>query len=272
MSFVPFVDFTHDSVASIPAVKGTLVALYATGSATIVATAADIAKYKNAGAGVVMIDQSEGLGMFASGQADVADVESGAATPESAAAAVAQRQAHGWQSTLYVSYNSLSALSAAILNKTGVVFGVADYSWSESEAETLMGQNPNWAYVQYGDPESNPTTLVPGTNVTLKQCNADIDVAQASWANQFLPPPPPAPDPPTYGPPAACEGAYRWVMRTDKSLADFAAFRGSTVLGLLKISALKLNAKNYAALNAYVQGPGVNAPMPDGLIVYTVNA
>jgi hypothetical protein len=270
LSFVQFVDFTHDSVASVPAVKGNLYALYATGTANIVATAADIAKYKNAGAGVVMIDQSEALGMFSEGDADVADVESGAATPATAAAAVLKRQAQGWQSTLYVSYSSLSALSAAISNKTGVIFGVADYSWSEAKAEQMLAANSNWAYVQYGDPASNPNTLVPGTKVTLAQCNADIDVAQESWAKQFLPANP-TPAPSGYGPPAACNGAWRWVMRTTHSLNDFAAYRGATVLGLLKISAEKLNAKNFAALNAYVSGPGTASPMPNGLVIYTIN-
>lgn len=33
---------------------------------------------------------------------------------------------------------------------------------------------------------------MPGTNVTLADCQADIDVAKSSWASQFLPDPKPA--------------------------------------------------------------------------------
>jgi len=196
MTFIPFADFTHDSVARIPAVKGTLVALYATGTSNIEATAADILKYRSAGAGVILIDQKPGLPLFRAGLADVGDIEYLAGTDWDAASAVAQRQTHAWQSTLYVSYNSLGALRSAIKNPAGVLYGVADYSWSQLDSQGLLNEHADWAYCQYGDPASNPNTLVPGTNVTLRACNADIDIAQQGWASQFLPKPPPPPQPP----------------------------------------------------------------------------
>lgn len=185
-------------MASIPAVKGTVVALYATGSATIEATAADIAKYKNAGAGVILIDQTASLSVFAAGLADVADIENGAGTYGAAADAVLARQAKGWQSTFYISQSSYEALIAEFSSQVDaslVLFGIANWSDSLAAAEAALTANAHWAYVQYGDPGSNPDTLVPGTNVTLKQSNADIDVAQESWLSQFLPDPPPVPNP-----------------------------------------------------------------------------
>src|SRR5258708_40270289 len=97
-SFPPFADSPHDSAPLIPAVKGTLVALYATGPSAIQETAADIAKYRHAGAGVVLIDQSPSLSVFAAGLADVADVENFAGTPQAAAKAATHRQLPGWQS------------------------------------------------------------------------------------------------------------------------------------------------------------------------------
>jgi hypothetical protein len=199
MSFIPFADFTHDSVPRIPAVKGQLVALYATGSSAIQETAADIHKYKAAGAGIILIDQSPSLSVFKAGLADIADVENFAGTAAAAAAAVLARQAHGWQSTIYLSFSELTAVQAAMgaaIDRSKVLFGVADYSWSLTDAEARLNANPHWAYVQYGDPASNPSTLVPGTNVTLRAANADIDVAQASWAHQFMPAPPPPAQPP----------------------------------------------------------------------------
>lgn len=198
-SYIPFADFTGTSVPKVPAVRGTLVALYATGSSGIEATAADIRKYRSAGAGVILIDQSPSLSVFAAGLADVADVENFAGTPETAARAVLAREAHGWQSTIYLSFSELAAVSAALgpaIDRSKVLFGVANYSWSQAQAEQFLTDHPDWAYVQYGDPGSNPNTLVPGTNVTLRECNADIDIAKASWAAEFLPAPPPPAQPP----------------------------------------------------------------------------
>jgi hypothetical protein len=231
VSFIPFADFTHDSVPHVPAVKGQLVALYATGSSAIQETAADIHKYKAAGAGVILIDQSPSLSVFKAGLADVADVENFAGTAASAAAAILARQAHGWQSTVYLSFSELQNVEAALgaaVDRSRVLFGVADYSWSQAEAEARLNANPHWAYVQYGDPASNPNTLVPGTNVTLRECNADIDIAQASWAAQFLPKPPPPPPP--------AQGPFRHAADGRQSLAEIAAARGTTEAHLRALS------------------------------------
>jgi hypothetical protein len=195
--YVPFCDVTGASSPNIPAVPALgIIALYATGSDGIAATSDQIARFRSAGAGVVLIDQTPSLSVFAAGYADVADVEPGAGTFEAAAAAVLERQAHGWQSTIYLSYSNLQSMVDALSSEVDrklVIFGVADYSWSQAEAEQLLAQNPSWAYCQFGDPQSNPDTLVPGTDVTLSQANADIDVAQSWWADQFLPHSDPAP-------------------------------------------------------------------------------
>jgi hypothetical protein len=190
MTYVPFVDVIGVNSANIPAVSALgIIALYATGSDGIEATAAEIARFKNAGVGVVLIDQTPSLSVFAAGLADVADVEEGAGTPETAVAAILARQAHGWQSTIYISYNSLDSLIGAFtadVDQKRVLFGVANYEWSQAQSEELLSANASWAYCQYGDPDSNPDTLVPGTTVTLAQAQCDIDVAQASWADQFM--------------------------------------------------------------------------------------
>lgn len=218
--YVQFADFTHGSVPRVPAVAGSLVALYATGSSEIEATAADIDKYKNAGVGVVLIDQTPSLSVFASGLADVADVEAFAGTPQAAASAVRARHSHGWESTIYCSYSMLGSIedvlgSAARLDS--VLFGVADYSWSQAEAEKLLSVNPNWAYCQYGDPLSNPNTFIPGTQVTLAQANADIDVAKATWAEEFMP-----------GPQVGPNGVYEHTVSGMHSLSHIAHSRGYT--------------------------------------------
>jgi hypothetical protein len=190
MPYVPFVDVIGENSAKIPAVAALgIIALYATGNDGIEATSAEIARFKNAGVGVVLIDQSPSLSVFAAGLADVADVEQGAGTAETAVAAILDRQAHGWQSTIYLSYASLDSMISAFTSKIDqdlVLFGVANWSWSQAQSEDLLAANPNWAYCQYGDPGSNPDTLVPGTSLTLSQVQCDIDIAQASWADQFM--------------------------------------------------------------------------------------
>ncbi len=222
--YIGFADFTHTSVPKIPASPTTpLAALYATGSAGIEATAADITKYRSAGTGVILIDQTPGLYVFAAGLADVADVEYRAGTSAAAANAVLARQAHGWQSTLYVSYSALPGLRAALhpgTDRSKVLYGVADYSWSLQQSEQLLSIHPDWAYIQYGDPASNPRTLIPGTQVTLAQGNADIDVAKMSWAGQFLPPAP---------------GTVKWVTADGtSSLHAIAAAHGDNTVSVLR--------------------------------------
>lgn len=206
--FTEFIDITGVNAGRAPLVKGGLRAYYATGTDGIEESAAQLAAAKAAGMGVVLIDQTPSLSVFAAGLAQVADIENYAGTITSAVGAVKTRQAHSsGLSTLYVSFNGLDALAAALRNagvKMGLVwFWVADYSWSLAEAEQRLTQNADWAAIQYGDPASNPGTLIPGTSVTLAQAEADIDVAKTGWAAQFLPaayPPPPVPQP---VPPAA---------------------------------------------------------------------
>lgn len=192
-AFVDFIDITEANFNRAPLVKGGIRAVYATGSSNIKETAAQLLALKQAGMGVILIDQTPDLILFGAGLADVADIEAFAGTPEEAAIEVAKRQAHTWQSTCYVSFNSLADLKSHIKNPTGVFYGVADYNWSHALSEELLNQNPDWAYTQFGDNLTNAGTLVPGTNVTCGQAGCDIDVAKYSWAKQFIPVTPPPP-------------------------------------------------------------------------------
>ncbi len=190
MSYVPFVDATGKNCGNIPAVAALgLIALYATGTDGVEATAAEIARFKNAGVGVVLIDQTPSLSVFAAGLADIADVEQEAGTIPTAVAAILDRQAHGRKSTIYLSYSNLDSMISAFtsnIDRNLVQFGVANYEWSQAQSEDLLAANASWAYCQYGDPQSNPDTLVPGTNLTLSQAQCDIDIAKGTWADQFL--------------------------------------------------------------------------------------
>jgi hypothetical protein len=226
LMFVPFIDIISANAAKAPFVKGGIRAYYATGSSYIEETAAQIAAARAAGMSIILIDQTPSLSVFAAGLADIADVEPYAGTDSAAHRAVAQRQTHGWESTLYVSYDNLPALKADIASPAGVWYGVADYNWSQAESEALIGEHPDWAYCQYGDNISNAMTLVPGTNVTCGHAACDIDIARGSWAAQFLPKQPPKP----------LQQPWWHVADGKQSLEQIAAARGTTAAHLRQVT------------------------------------
>jgi hypothetical protein len=195
---IEFIDVTTAYASGVPYQAGGLRAYYGTG-AGIAETAAQVAAAKAAGMGIAMYDQTPGLADFASGEFPMADIENYAGTAAAAHNAVAARQGRGQQSLLYTNQANLLALKQAITSSAGVSYGVANWSLSLDQAVAALAANPDWAFVQFGDPRSNPTTLVPGTTMTLQQANADINVARYSWASQFLAG---ATVPPPYVPPA----------------------------------------------------------------------
>jgi hypothetical protein len=275
MSYVPFIDIISANANKAPLVRGGIRAYYATGSDGIEETAAQIAAAKAAGMGVILIDQTPSLSVFAAGLADVADIENYAGTPEAAEKAVLDRQGHGWQSTLYSSLDNVPDVKAAFpakVNQGLILWGVANYAWSIAEAEAYIASHPDCAYCQYGDNITNAGTLVPGTSVTCGEAGCDIDVAAESWAGQFLPAPKPSAVPPkTSATPPKVGTGYRWAASGTESLEQVAASRGTTALVLLKISAENLDPAGFGALNDYVTQKGVDAPMPAGLVYFTVH-
>jgi hypothetical protein len=225
MADTQFVDVMSENADKVPKVSGTIIFLYATGSSYIEATAALIASFRAAGVGVGLLDQTQSLSVFAAGMADVADVENGAGTITEAIAAIKQREAHGWQSTIYISYDNLASAKAEIesagCNMSLVFFGVANYNWSIDEAETLLSQNPDWFYVQYGDNVSNADTEVYGTKTTAGEASCDVDVGVPAFINQFLTKPPPPPRPAQVVPTKLSQTVYATV---DMSCAPVAGY------------------------------------------------
>jgi hypothetical protein len=221
-SFTEFYDIIAANFSNAPFVSGGIVAVYVTGPSSIQESAAQIAAAEAAGMTVLTIDQQPGLATFAAGNAEIADVEAGAGSNSDAANAVLARQALGLISTIYISYSNLSALESALqsagCNMADVYFGVADYDWSLEEAESLLASNPQWGYCQYGDPASNPSTLIPGTNVTLQQAQADIDVADDTWLGLVTQP---APSP---APPPNMEDEYQMDLQTGTGTFDVLRF------------------------------------------------
>jgi hypothetical protein len=257
-SFTSFVDVTGSNSHNVPDVPELgLIALYATGSDGIEATAAEIARFKNVGVGVILIDQTPSLSVWSAGLADVADIEALAGTYGAAADGALNRGRHGWVSTCYVSQSNLGALVSVLqdnkVDLSRVVFGIANYDDSIVTAEDALNANESWVYVQYGDPESNPRTLVPGTKVTLEQAQCDIDIAKSSWASQFDPKKPaPAPT-----------GPFRQLTDGKQSMAEIARIRGADPINLMKLSQ-----KSYTVADLTILADAV---LPAGIPYYTNN-
>ena len=138
--------------------------------------------------------------------ADVLDVETGAATPADARRWVNNRIGNGYTwSTIYGSASTLAAVRDALIaaGPPGWWYGhvyswLAGWSLSEEQAVRVLGTEVagmTCVAVQWASPASNPGTLVPGGNgATLAQANVDLSVCDASW-RPALERPVPAPAP-----------------------------------------------------------------------------
>lgn len=238
-SFVTFADSMGIDSSHIPADPKLfkIIALYATGTNGIEATAAEITRFTSAGVGVVLIDQTPSLSVFAAGIAHVAiaDVEPGAGTPFAVTQGVKSREAKGIESVIYVDGAQLPAVQAdlhqANINLSLVSFGLANWNLSLAEAENLIANDSGLAFVQWASPSSNPLTIVPGTGENLRAANVDLDVANATWAAQFMIAPQTFPVPPV--------GPF-WHDLGSETIAAFAASRGGT-------DPLKMLARSVAA-------------------------
>lgn len=177
---VTMIDATHGSVSSIPA-RAPKVAGYVTGTGGVEWTAGDWARF--ATTAKVRINQMPGTDPLLG---DVLDVEDGAWSNQGAAQACKERRQHGLAINLYSSQDNLTPLLNACI-AAGVTSGnlwVANYSLSEAEATAMVvhryGPWPIQA-VQWAAPQSNPDTLIPGSNRTLAEGNCDLSVNAPAW-------------------------------------------------------------------------------------------
>lgn len=202
-----FIDITGGNFYRAPLVSGSYRAIYVTGSGSVPENQAEIDAAKAAGVHLITIDQQPGLPMFSQGKADVADIEDLAGRIQDFAPAVASRRALGLKT--HTSYCSLSILQDVVnttaADQTGIWRWVADYAWSAAQSINLLAVHPDWGATQFGDPNSNPLTVCPGTSTTLSMAQADIDMGSDAWLKLFdavAPPPAPVPVPPASQAPA----------------------------------------------------------------------
>jgi hypothetical protein len=194
------IDAIHDDVARIP-VSAPKVAGYVTGTADIAWTAADWDRFPKAGH--VRINQGHTWSAETVLACDVLDVEAHAVTAAEAADGVRARIAAGIEwTTIYGSeswlaevVNALKALGASWY-LGHVDCWLAEWNLSLAEAAALIGTEIHGLTcraVQWASPTSNPSTLVPGSSLTLKEANVDLSETEASWKAYVAPAPAPAP-------------------------------------------------------------------------------
>lgn len=184
---VLMIDATHAHVHNIP--TGTpKVAGYDTGTPDIDWNSSDWADFPNSGH--VIIDQSykenPGFKNYAEGKANVADVEAGTATIAEFVDASRQRFKDGRDAWIYGGRDVIKEAAGELTGKEQARTGawLADWSLSESEAQALIGTSISGirvVAVQWASPSSNPTMIVPGSSLTLKDAQVDLSVTEAGW-------------------------------------------------------------------------------------------
>jgi hypothetical protein len=187
MSYAVMADAIHADAGNVP-VSIPKVAGYVTGTSDIEWTATDWARFPDSGH--VRIDQSPALAAWASGAADVADIEKGTATQATAVQVALTRKARGWWSFIYVAQGNFTAMQAAV-DAAGLSGSVQYWiaNWDLDEAQAAAQLQGDVIAVQYASPSSNPDTVVPGGTQTLAQANIDLSVTIPSWF-QLVPPEP----------------------------------------------------------------------------------
>jgi hypothetical protein len=176
------------------------VAGYVTGTRGIRWTSDDWARFSEEKTGQVHINQSPASGPMVG---SVLDIETDAWTIADAVKAVGMRHAAGKGTCLYADADMLpaltDALTAAKVDAATTTLWVAAWSLDEDQAADEVGEDYRGfrvVAVQYASPSSNPKTILPGTDKTLKEANVDLSVALASWfPAKPVPAPQPAPEP-----------------------------------------------------------------------------
>ena len=164
-------DYTAASYPKLENVKIPVVWAYVTGTDDIKWTAAQVSRRIDMGSKLIRINQGyESTSLF---DEDEFDVESLAWTNEQAVAVANDRAARKWSTRFYTSYDNYTALTKAIGDKPYVYYHIA--AWPFTDLAQLALHRNIYA-VQYASSTANPDYVVPGTSLTLKDVNADVNL------------------------------------------------------------------------------------------------
>lgn len=202
---VAMVDTIHDTAHNIPVSNERIakVAGYCTGSSDVRWVETDWLRFPHYTH--IRIDQSPAFNPFPSNY-DVRDVEPNACPPRIAAQEAAIRfEKYRLRTVCYVDITEepnlaadlISALARQAIPEGNVLFWLANWNLDEAEAIAQVGTRMEGFEiigVQWASPQSNPETLIPGGNATLRESNLDLSVVDRVWAPSMaaiVPPRPP---------------------------------------------------------------------------------
>jgi len=150
---------------------------YITGSEDIPWTGDEIEHFRELGAAVYEVNQGYEQGPAAALTGDEFDFEARAWTLPNLLEVVAGRRKVQWSTRVYCSWISYGLIKQALADAgTGmsVFFRIAD--WNLSEYLAALELHGDVYAGQWASPTTNPSTLIPGTNLTLAEANADLSV------------------------------------------------------------------------------------------------
>lgn len=168
-------DCTGASVPKIADVNPDAIWPYVTGSEGIPWTRQQIDRFPHARVYRVNQGWVQGPGEALNG--DEFDMEAGAWTVSALLSIVAARRRVHWSTRIYCSWTNYGLMSQELAQAgmgQSVWYRIADWNLTQHLAELELHAN---VYAgQWASPTSNPTTLIPGTNLSLAEANADLNV------------------------------------------------------------------------------------------------
>lgn len=169
-------DCTASSVQSLAKTAPDAIWPYVTGSPDIAWTQEQINGFP--GARVYRVNQGYNQGPGEALNGDEFDMEAGAWTMSALLSIITARRMVEWSTRVYATWANYGPmkeeLAQAGIGKS-VWWRIADWNLSEHMADLELHGD---VYAgQWASPTSNPTTLVPGTAISLAEANADLNVA-----------------------------------------------------------------------------------------------
>lgn len=148
---------------------------YVTGTPDVIYTPLQIAHFAASGARVYRVNQAyESPSPF---DGDEFDVEMLAWSPQTFAEVVAERRTHYWSTRAYVTWDGYGQVKQVLAERgigSSVWFRIADWNLSDHLADLALHAD---IYAgQWASPTSNPLTKIPGTELTLAEVGADLNV------------------------------------------------------------------------------------------------
>lgn len=129
-----------------------------------------------------LVRVNQEFGSIGPDEGDEFDVEFLAWTPGQCVDITRQRRERQWASKFYVEWKDYGAIKGELADASitrSVYYRIAD--WNLSQAEAAAAVQEDVYSIQWASPTSNPDTLFPGTNVTLAEMGADLDVLSTGF-------------------------------------------------------------------------------------------